>query len=165
MYCGLDGASAMRALVALHAPNALSVARFAVWRDDPELERVADPKWKNPRSWTDFRVKSIVFPGLENLAGAATEQLCRDDLALSDEEARRIGPDQFEAAANTLLVVSPKASTALELLRLWLQIVRGRAIMKCLQHAGEPWELAALQEAAPHALVYRAATGTSKSAQ
>jgi hypothetical protein len=165
MRCGLDSASAMRALIVLHAPNALPVARFTLWRDDPALESVTDPKWNNPRSWTDFRVKSVVFPTLEKLPGAATEQLCRDYLALSDEQARRIGPDQFEAAAKTLLTVNPQTSTALELLRHRLQIVRGRAILECLQHSDGPWALAALKEGAPHALAYRVATKNSKSAQ
>ncbi len=154
MYHGLDGAIALRSLILLRAPNAVEMARFTLWRDDPALEQVADPKYNNPRAWTDFRMKMVVFPALESLPGAATEQLCRDYLALSDEEARQIGPPQFEAAGRTLLAVSSQTDTALELLRHRLQVVRGRTILDCLQHAHEPWAQAALRQAAPHALAY-----------
>ena len=102
----------------------------------------------------DFRVKLVVFPALEHLPGEATEKLCRDYLALTDEEARQIGPPQFEAAGRTLLAVSPKTETALELMKHRLQPVRGRAILDCLAHANEPWAKAALEKGAPHALAY-----------
>lgn len=62
-YHGLDGAAALRSLILLGAPNAVETARFALWRDDPALESVAGP-WKNPRAWTDFRVKMVIFPAL-----------------------------------------------------------------------------------------------------
>jgi hypothetical protein len=154
MYHGLDGATALRALILLKAPHAVGVARFTLWRDDPELEKVADPKYKNPRAWTDFRVKMVVFPALEHLPGEATEQLCRDYLALTDEEARQIGPPQFEAAGRALVAVSLKTETALELMKHRLQSVRGRAILDCLAHAKEPWAKAALEQGASHALAY-----------
>lgn len=154
MYHGLDGAMALRALILLNAPNAVELARFSLWRDDPEVEKVADPKYKNPRSWTDFRVKMVAFPALERLPGEATEKLCRDYLALSDEDANRIGPPQFEAAGRTLLAVSPKTETALELMKHQLQAVRGRAILDCLARAKEPWARAALEKGAPHAPAY-----------
>lgn len=154
MYHGLDGAAAMRALILLKAPQAVDVARFVLWRDDPDLEKVANPKYKNPRSWTDFRVKMVVFPALEKLPGEATEKLCRDYLALTDETANEIGPPQFEAAARSLLAVSPKTETALELMKHRLQVVRGRAILVCLANANEPWAHKALEKGAPHALDY-----------
>ena len=112
------------------APNAVDTARFALWRDDPALEPVVDPRWKNPRSWTDFRVKMVIFPALERLPGEATEKLCRDYLALSDEDARKIGPPLFEEAGKTLLAVSPRTETALELMKHRLQAVRGRAVAR-----------------------------------
>jgi hypothetical protein len=154
MYHGLDGATALRALILLKAPNAVEAARFTLWRNDPELEKVADPKYKNPRAWTDFRVKMVVFPALEHLPGMATEKLCRDYLALTDEEAREIGPPQFEAAGRALLAVIPKTATALELMKHRLQSVRGRAILDCLDHAKEPRAMDALEQGAPHALAY-----------
>lgn len=152
MYHGLDGAMALRALILLKAPNAVELARFTLWRDDPELEKVADPKYKNPRAWTDFRIKMVVFPALERHPGEATEKLCRDYLALTDEEARQIGPPQFEAAGRALLAVRPRRETALELMKHRLQAIRGRAILDCLAHAKEPWARAALKNGAPHAL-------------
>ena len=154
MYHGLDGATALRALILLKAPRAVELARFTLWRDDPELEKVADPKYKNPRAWTDFRLKMVVFPALERLPGEATEKLCRDYLVLTDEEARQIGPPQFEAAGRALLAVSPTTETALELMKHRLQSVRGRAILDCLAHAKEPWARVALQKRVPHALAY-----------
>jgi len=154
MYHGLDGATALRALILLKAPNAVELARFTLWRDDPELEKVADPKYKNPRAWTDFRVKMVVFPALEQLPGEATEKLCRDYLALTEEDARTIGPPQFEAAGRALLAVSPKTESALELMKHRLQDVRGRAILDCLARVKEPWARAALEKGAPHALAY-----------
>jgi hypothetical protein len=155
MYHGFDGAMAIRSLILLNAPKAVATARFALWRDDPALEPVIDPRWKNPRAWTDFRVKMVIFPALGRCPGVATEKLCRDYLALSDEEARKLGPPQFEEAGKALLAVSPRTDTALELLKHRLQAVRGRAILDCLTHAKEAWAQSALEKGAPHALAYR----------
>ena len=69
LYHGLDGAMALRTLIVLQAPNATATARFVLWRDDPVLEPVVDPRWNNPRAWTDFRVKMVVFPALEKMPG------------------------------------------------------------------------------------------------
>jgi hypothetical protein len=74
---------------------------------------------------------------------------------VSDADAHKIGPPQFEEAAQALLAISPKAATALELLKHRLQVVRGRAVLDCLAHADEPWAVQALRQAAPHALAYR----------
>ena len=156
LYHGLDGAAALRSLILLRAPNAIETARLALWRDDPALEPVVHPRWKNPRAWTDFRVKMVIFPALAKCPGAATEKLCRDYLALMDEEARKLGPPElFEQAARALLAVSPKTETALELMKHRLRVVRGRAILDCLAHAKESWARTALEKAAPHALVLR----------
>ncbi|MSR53428.1 MAG: hypothetical protein EXS09_09065 [Gemmataceae bacterium] len=154
MWHGLDGEKALRTLIRLKAPNAVELARFVLWRDDPGLDPVVNPMYKNPRSWTDWRQKTIVFPTLETLPGAATEKLCRDYLALTDVAAKDIGPTQFEQAGRTLLAVSPKTETALELMKHRLQVVRGRAILDCLKNAKEPWAKGALEKAAPHALKY-----------
>jgi hypothetical protein len=155
MYHGFDAAMAIRTLILLRAPNAVETARFALWRDDPALDPVVDRRWKHPRTWTDFRVKMVIFPALEKFPSPATEKLCRDYLALSDEEAQKIGPPQFEEAAKALLAVSPRTETALELLQHRLQVVRGRAVLDCLNHHHEKWALTALEKAAPHALRYR----------
>jgi glycerophosphoryl diester phosphodiesterase len=155
MYHGFDGAMALRALILLRAPNAVESARFALWRDDPALEPVVDRRWKNPRSWTDFRVKMVIFPALARCPGAATERLCRDYLALGDEDARRIGPPLFEEAGKALLAVSPRTETALELMRHRLRAVRGRAVLDCLARAREPWARAALEKGAPDCLALR----------
>jgi hypothetical protein len=155
MYHGLDGAMALRTLILLRTPRAVETARFLLWRDDPVLDSVIDPRWKNPRTWTDWRVKVIVFPALAHCPGADAERLCRDYLGLSDAEASKIGPPQFEEAARALLAISPKTETALELLEHRLQVVRGRAILNCLAHANELWAVQALKRAAPHALAYR----------
>jgi homoserine O-acetyltransferase len=152
MYHGFDGAMAIRTLILLQAPNAVELARFVLWRDDPAVEPVIDPRWKNPRAWTDFRVKMVVWPALASCPGPATEQLCREYLALSDDDARRIGPPQFEEAGKALLAVSPRTETALELMKHRLQAVRGRAILDCLFHAHQEWARAALEQGALHAL-------------
>jgi hypothetical protein len=155
MYHGFDGAMAVRSLILLHAPQAVETARFVLWRDDEALEPVIDPRWKNPRSWTDFRVKMVVFPALAHCPGAATEQLCRDYLALSDDDARKVGPPMYEEAARALLAVSPRTETALELMKHRLQVVRGRAVVDSLAHATEAWAKAALEKGAPDALAYQ----------
>lgn len=155
MYHGLDGAMSLRSLILLRAPNAIETARFALWRDDPALEPLIDPRWKNPRAWTDFRVKMVIWPALEKCPSLATEKLCRDYLALNDEDAHKLGPPQFEQAAKALLAVAPRTETALELMKHRLQVVRGRAILDCLAHAKQSWALAALEKGAPHALAYR----------
>jgi hypothetical protein len=152
MFHGLDGAMALRALLMLQAPNAVEAARFALFRDDPALEAVMDPRFKNPRSWTDSRVKMVIFPALARSRTASARQLCQDYLALTDAEARAIGPGLFEQAARALLELSPQEATALELLGHRLQVVRGRAILDCLARAQEPWATAALKKAAPAAL-------------
>jgi hypothetical protein len=154
LYHGVDGASALRSLILLKAPHATDVARFVLWRDDPALASVADPRFSNPRAWTDFRVKMVAFPALANLPGARTEQLCRDYLALDDEAARKLGPTQFEEAGRALLAVSPTTETALELMKHRLQVVRGRAILDCLAHGREPWARSALESGAKSALAY-----------
>jgi hypothetical protein len=155
MYHGLDGAMALRSLILLRAPEAAEAARRALWRDDAALEPVVDRRWKNPRSWTDFRVKMVIFPALAKCPSPATQKLCRDYLALSDDEARALGPPQYEQAAKALLAISPHTETALELMRHRRREVRGRAILDCLTRAREAWALAALKEGAPHALAYR----------
>jgi len=152
MYHGLDGAVALQALLLLQGPNAVKLARETLWRDDPELEKVKNPKYAIPRSWTDFRLKMLIFPALAHVPGPATESLCLDYLALSDDAAAKIGPPQFEQAAKTLLVIAPQTETALELLRHRLRAVRGRVILHCLAHATEPWARAALEKGAPFAL-------------
>ena len=155
MYHGFDGAMALRTMLHLKAPNAVELARFALWRDDPAIEPVIDPRWKNPRSWTDFRLKMVIFPALEHCPGVAAEKLCRDYLALPDDEARRIGPPQYEEAATALLAISPKKETVESLMNHRLQVVRGRAILICLARAKEPWAKESLEKLAPHALAYR----------
>lgn len=97
----------------------------------------------------------VIFPALAKCPGAATEKLCRDYLALSDADATKLGPPQFEEAGRALLAVSPKSETALELMKHRLQAVRGRAILDCLSHAKDDWALEALKKGAPHALAYR----------
>lgn len=153
-YCGLDGAAALRALFALEAPHSKDLARFCLWRDDPAVEAAANPDFHNPRSWTDWRTKMIVFDLLSDQPGPASEQICRDYLALSDDEAARIGPLQFEAAAKALLAINPAESTVSELLQHRLSVVRGRAILFCLSRPDTPWARKLLQESAPPALQY-----------
>jgi hypothetical protein len=155
LYHGLDGAMALRSLILLRAPRAVETARWVLWLDDPALEGIADPRWNNPRAWTDFRVKAAPFAALATYPGPATERLCCDYLALNDVDAHRLGPPQFEAAAQTLLAVSPRTETALELMRHRLQSVRGRAILDCLARVNEPWARAALEQGAPHAVAWR----------
>jgi glycerophosphoryl diester phosphodiesterase len=154
MYHGLDGGAALRALLDLKAPGAVALAREALWRDDPAVEPVIDPKWNVPRSWGDFRTKAIVFDLVARIPGEPVAQLCRDYLALLDEEARRIGGLQYEPAGRALLAIAPQETTALELLVHRRPDVRGRAILDCLNRIAEPWARKALESAAPHALAY-----------
>lgn len=154
MYHGLDGEKSLRALILLHSPKAIELSRFVLWNDDPHLEPVVNPEYKNPRSWTDFRVKTAVFPALAHFPGTDSEKLCREYLALSDEEATKLGPPQFEQAGHALLSISPKPETVAELMQHRHQVVRGRAILACLQRRQEKWALQALKASAPHALAY-----------
>jgi glycerophosphoryl diester phosphodiesterase len=153
-YNGLDGAAAFRAMIHLHAPNVAALARFCLWRDDPGVEAVSNPEWKNPRSWTDWRTKMIVFPELAKVPGVETEQVCRDYLALSDEAAQGIGIPQFEQAAKALLSISPTEMTAMDLITHRRRDVRGRAILFCVANADQAWANHVLALKAPHALAY-----------
>jgi hypothetical protein len=154
MFHGLDGAMAVRTLILLRSDQGVPTARCVLWRDDAALDPVVNPRYQNPRAWTDFRVKMVVFPALAQLPGKATEQLCRDYLALDDEAARQIGPPQFEQAAKALLAVSPTRETAIELMKHRLQVVRGRAVLDCLALGDEDWARAALEQEAGHAMAY-----------
>lgn len=131
-YCGLDGCAALRALIALRAPSTAELARFCLWRDDPAVETAMNPMYKNPRAWTDFRTKLPLFRMLESMPGAETEALCRDYLALTDDEARRIGIPLFEDAARCLLAIRPHDATIEELEKHRLSAVRGRARLAIL---------------------------------
>ncbi|MBI5760642.1 MAG: glycerophosphodiester phosphodiesterase family protein [Planctomycetales bacterium] len=152
MYHGLDGAFALRALAELRAPQFVELARFCLWRDDAATELVRDPRWKTPRTWVDFRTKAIEFDLLEQFPGEPTERLCRDYLALSNDEANRLGPPQFESAVQALLTVNPTEATALALLHHRRMDIRGRTILTCLSHLDQPWSRSALTKATPHAL-------------
>jgi hypothetical protein len=151
---GRPEADALRSLIERRAPQAVLVSRFVLWRDVSALVPINNPEFKVPPSWVDWRMKGVVFPALENFPSADSEKLCRDYLALSDDEAKKIGPPQFEPAAHTLLTISPKTETAIELMHHRLQVVRGRAILDCLGHHHEAWAMNALKAAAPHALAY-----------
>lgn len=153
-YHGLDGAAVLRALIKLRAPDSVELARYCLWRDDPDCAMVANPAYKHPGSWTDWRTKVIVFAELAKLPGLSTQQLCHDYLALSDEEASAIGPVAFESAAKTLLTLAPKENVAVELLKHRRGDVRGRTILFCLAHANQDWAIDALTHAAPEALAY-----------
>ena len=154
MYHGFDGAMSLRSLILLRAPQAVDLARAVLLRDDPDLAKVHNPEYKTPVSWTDFRVQMVIFPALEKHPGAETEKLCRDYLAQSDEQAKKYGPPQFEAAAKTLLTIRAETAVALELLKHRRSDVRGRTILVCLNHGQERWARHALEQGAPHALAY-----------
>ncbi len=154
MYNGLDAAAALRALAEIRSPEFVALARECLWRDDPAGAAVLDPEFKVPRSWTDFRTKGIVFGLLERFPGEPAEELCRNYLQLSDDEARRIGSPQFEPAAHALLSLTPGEATAVALLQHRRGDVRGRTILTCLAQIQSPWARAALERAAPHALKY-----------
>lgn len=158
-----DGAAAVRALILLRAPNALEVARFVLWRDDPALEPLIDPRYNNPRAWGDGHVKSAVFPAMEKLPGEGTERLCRDYLALPAEQVRRLGwPAVQESAGKTLLTLRADTPTALELMKHPSRAVRGRAILDCLARCDEPWARSALDRGASFALGYRTSGGFTR---
>lgn len=153
-FHGLDGALALRSLIVLKAPQAPELARFVLWRDDPALEPVVNPRWQNPRAWTDFRCKMVIFRAFALSANASGEQVCRDYLALDDEQAKQLAPPMFQEAARALLAISPSAETAAELMQHRLQVVRGRAILDCVAQSHEPWSRKALAKVAPFAFGY-----------
>jgi hypothetical protein len=156
LHHGLDGAAALRALAQVAPDEFPTWARLALWRDDPAVEHGVEPAWSYPRAWKDFRTKVIVFPLLERVPGEATESICLDYLELSDDEAERLGPPQFEAAARTLLVHRGKVDVASRLLEHRRRDVRGRTILDCVARYNEPWAHEALRRHAPHALQFRA---------
>lgn len=154
MWHGLDGASALQTLLRHHAPGSVELARYVLWRDDPALEQVMNPEFKTPRSWTDFRIKMVVFPAIASNPVNAADVVCRDYLRLTRDEARKLAPEQFREATEALLAISPTTETARELLQHPLQEVRGQAILICLRNSQAEWATAALQREAPHALRY-----------
>lgn len=152
MFHGLDGALALRTLAKFRWPPLAELVRRVVWRDDPALESVANPEFKTPRSWTDFRVKMIAFPALRLAQDPAGVAVCRDYLALSDEELRTLGPDMLDDATRAQFSLRPTSETARELLTHSRQTVRGRAILDCLARADSDWARSTLTEHAPDAL-------------
>jgi hypothetical protein len=159
-YHGLDGIMALQTLIRLGAPQAVELARFSLRRHDPDLANLwrDDPFLRlhgDQEIWFDFHFKRSIFPALEQLPGAETEKLCRDFMAIPDEQAKQFVPVLFDQAAQTLLTLRPTTATALELMGHPRGVVRGRAILYCLAHADQPWALEALHKGAPHALTYR----------
>jgi hypothetical protein len=154
MHHGIDGAAALRALGELHSAQFIDLARECLWRDDPAVAAVLNPEFKVPRSWTDFRTKLIVFDLVPLFPGEAAKQLCRDYLALSDDEARQLGTLQFEAAGRALLALHPSTPVAAELFNHRRSDVRGRTLLSCLERIDEPWAHSTLESEAPYALKF-----------
>jgi hypothetical protein len=137
LYHGVDGAEALRTLVALADPWAVSYARFVLWRRGPV---------DNP--FEEWRMKSAAWSELAAVPHQAAAAVARDYLALSDEEATALGSLGFEPAARLLLAATPDAEAARELLTDGRSEVRGAALLALLARAGEPWAAEVLAEQA-----------------
>jgi hypothetical protein len=50
-------------------PSQLCLTTWTCGTMNSSLESIVDPRWNNPRAWTDFRVKMVVFPCLGKSLG------------------------------------------------------------------------------------------------
>jgi len=150
---GFDGAIALRVLLEARADGAIALAREVLWRDDPALAPLPRPEPRTPRSWSDYRIKRVVFPALRRTRDPRGAELAREYLALTDAERARIGPDFAAAAARALVAAARDAATAVALLRDRRAAVRGAALKECLARFPAPWARAAFARGRPVALL------------
>jgi hypothetical protein len=144
LYHAVDGICAARALADLGAVESAPMLIDVFNRDDPLLSRIAGPEDTKPYGWLDS--------GLQYQALITLGDLRCDGYLTADEAAAKKIPD-FKLEAATLGVMNQDL-TAEEiegLLKHPSAIVRGAAILKCLDHPS-PARIAALKAVTPWVL-------------
>ncbi|WP_428265311.1 LamG-like jellyroll fold domain-containing protein [Haliangium sp.] len=173
-YHGLDAQVALEVLLRLGGPDAVDLAREAVWRDDPALDPIAAGAF--PRAWVDWRIKVTAWLALAQnpdavaaaalvsdyvaLPAAVDGNAC-DDVSPAPAAAEQIGPLRFEEAAQAYVDLlansgalsdSDRTARAVALLQHSDSRVSGRALLALLGYGAEPWVQDALSQAASFAL-------------
>lgn len=148
---GLDGHRAARALAKLRATETVPAMIETFRRVDPRLAFVRNPQWtNNPVGWTDWR-KLAIIPLLGELRTGAGKKFLLEYVAWSEQRARELSPPQFDEATKALLRHRLSGDELAGLLRSPNSVVRGTAILVCLDQPTRA-RTQALREAAPWAL-------------
>jgi len=121
-------------------------------RTDPEIKNIANPEFAQyPLSWNDWRPKMYTLAVLGELRCAASKSFLKEYLAMDEAQAREFSPPQFEEAAKALLRQDLSGDELKWLLRSPHSVVRGTAILECIDHPRVD-RTAALGEVAPWSL-------------
>jgi hypothetical protein len=151
-YHGLDGAMAVRSLVQLHSVKSVPIFIAAFQRLDPGLKQFNDGQWADyPLAWRDHHFKMTLIPALGELPCPESKAFLIEYLRLPESAARNLAPPQFEDATKALLRQKLDRDEIISLLRHPKGVVRGTAIMECLDRPNSARKQA-LKEAAPWAL-------------
>lgn len=157
MYCGLDGAMAVRSLARLGARESVPVLVEAFRRVDPTLAAVRDPQFaQHPIAWTDFRVKMPVMAALGELRSPESKAFLLEYVGMDEPRARELAPLQFAEATRALLKQELTQAELEGLLRSDNAVVRGTALLECVDRPSAT-RTGALRAAAPWALELPAA--------
>jgi hypothetical protein len=152
MYHGLDGAMSARALGMLRARESVLVLIETFRRTDPEIKNIANPEFAQyPLSWNDWRPKMYTLAVLGELRCTASKHFLKEYLAMDEAQARELSPPQFEEATKALLRQDLSGDELKSLLRSPHSVVRGTAILECIDHPRVE-RTAALREVAPWSL-------------
>lgn len=163
-YMGLDGQTALNALLNQNRSGSAFRAREVVFRNDPLLGNVlaalavedpTNPFLSLPRAHLDWRIKGILWTGLgRSLSTVEAIAICRDVLfATGDATLFNLALNgRLEDAAATLLTLSPTTATGLDVLRHSKLAVKGKAVLVLLKRSNEAWAFNALNQGAPYAL-------------
>ena len=151
-YTGLDGAMAALSLAKLGAVESVPVLVEFIQQSHPELAKLVPPDDKtHPPSWQDGLVQKYIFSALGELRCPESKRFLADYLAMSEDEASKIGYPRFEEATKALLKHDLTSAELEKLLTNAKSAVRGTAVQYCLDHV-TPATDAALKSAAPWTL-------------
>ncbi len=157
---GLDGAMAVLALGRLRSTRSVSLLSDSLLRVDPALASVAAKEFgEHPLGWTDWRIKTYTMLALADLPCEASRLCLEKYLSLGEGEARALAPELHDLAARALLRQELSSKQLEGLLRSRSSVVRGTAILDCLDRASDARE-AALKACQPWALALPRAAQT-----
>jgi hypothetical protein len=150
-YHGVDGASAVRALAALHATESVPVLVNALMHVDPRLSKAVNPEFPDtPVAYYDWRVKTAIMQALGDLPCDAAKRALLAYLKLDEESARKLCIPLYADATRSLLKQKLSVSEIRELLQSPNRTIRGTAIPECLDRPNKqrtqamsavPWAL------------------------
>jgi hypothetical protein len=156
MFNGLDAHTAARALGRLHATSSVPVLLETFSKVDPLLSEVRNPTYTNmPLAWVDWR-KGQIISVLGELPCDAAKRFLFSYVSMDERAARELSIPQFAEATRALFQYRLTSSELRGLLSSSNSVVRGTALMECVDHSSRERRLV-LRELAPWALTLPAA--------